>query len=246
MPWRKRFSRMALTREAPFPGGQRDLDLLAPLAPSYWSRYGADSRQFLYSIRNTLNERYHATEVSTRQVAVRLDFSQIVTDVVPGFVRDGGGYWIPDGGGRWQPTNPAVHGSIVQQDDAAAGLRLRPLARLMKDWNNANGRKLTSFHLEMMTFGIKRGHAVGAWPAELAIVLAYLPGWIRKPFPDPWASGTAGDAYLREGQREAAARLAELDAERAQNAESLRLAGRVAEAFDCWRIVYNQTFPAYG
>ena len=65
------------------------------------------------------------------------------------------------------------------------------------------GRKLTSFHLEMMTFGIKRGHVVGLWLAEVAIVLAYLPGWIRRPFPDPWASGAAPDAYLREDQREA-------------------------------------------
>jgi hypothetical protein len=224
--------------------GQRDLDLMAPLSSGYWSRFKDDSRAFLYSFRNTLNERYYATDVSSHQVAVKLDFTQIVTDTAPGFMRDGGGYLIPDGHGGWQATNPPVHGAIIERDDSAQARRLRPLVRLMKDWNNANGTRLT--RLELMTAAIKRGHPIGVWSAEVATVLAYLPGWIRGSFPDPWQPGTAVDAYLTADRREAAARLAEHDAVRARDAETFSETGRIADAFDRWSIVYNHTFPSFG
>jgi hypothetical protein len=226
--------------------GQRDLDLMALLPSGYWSRFQGDSRPFLYWFRNTLNEHYHATEVSSRQVAVRLDFTQIVTDIAPGFVRKGGGFVIPDGSGGWQATNPPAHGSMIQQEDAAHAGRLRPLIRLMKDWNQANGRRLTSFHIEMMTTAIKRGHEIGTWSAEVATVLFYLPSWIMSGFPDPWQPGTPVDAYLTADRREAAARSAKQDAVRARDAETYRLAGRTSDAFARWSIVYYGKFPAYG
>lgn len=59
--------------------GQRDIDVLAPFAADvYWQRrYLKGSRAFLYWVRDALNEHYGQTSVSSRQLAVRLDFKTI-------------------------------------------------------------------------------------------------------------------------------------------------------------------------
>ena len=57
---------------------ERDIDLLAPLSyGTYKERYDDDSRAFLYFVRDKLNERYPQTKVSSRGVAVLLDFTVI-------------------------------------------------------------------------------------------------------------------------------------------------------------------------
>lgn len=99
--------------------GERDIDILAPFSvPQYWERFRNDSRQFLYWVRNGLNDHYGKTMVSSKQVAVKIDFSDIVADVVPSFHREGGGYFIPNGRGGWRATNPPFHSDLIVRADA--------------------------------------------------------------------------------------------------------------------------------
>jgi hypothetical protein len=75
---------------------ERDIDPPAPFSVSeYWKRFESNSQDFLYWARAGLNEHYPRTEVSSKQVAVVIDFSDTVTDLVPAFGRTGGGYLIP-------------------------------------------------------------------------------------------------------------------------------------------------------
>ncbi len=226
---------------------ERDIDLLAPLSvKDYWEHYRGDSRAFLYWFRDHLNERYSATTVSSRRVAVKMDFTVIAADIVPCFLRQGGGYVMPDGRGGWMATNPPFHTKFLADADAAQKKRLKPLIRLVKAWNIANGHHLSSFHIELMVERMKRGHPVGEWSEEVAAVLGVLAGWVNAPFEDPWSDGGQVDTYLTSDARAKVVRMIERDAERAARAEEYRRAGKPEKAFERWSVIYDRTFPSYG
>lgn len=134
---------------------ERDIDFLAIFnaygKDKYWERYKDDSRKFLYWVRDNLNDRYAATKVSSRQICVKLDFTQIVTDVTPGFARKGGGFLIPNGRGGWMSTNPPFHTDFMAHADNEHKYALKPIVRLMKWWNISNGHHLQSLHMELLT-----------------------------------------------------------------------------------------------
>lgn len=230
--------------------GERDIDLMAPLKPygpsKYWDRYQHDSRSFLYWVRDELNDRYATTKVSSRQVCVKLDFTEIVTDVTPCFPRSGGGYLMPDGAKGWMSTNPPFHSSFMIDANRQHSSKLKPLVRLVKAWNIANGRSLRSFHLELMVEQLQRGYTIGANPEEVAYTLKTLPTLVQQPFYDPWSSGVRVDSYLSSDGRDAVIRLLQDDATRAEKAEEYRNAGKIESAFERWNMVFNHQFPAYG
>src|SRR5207302_9018805 len=94
-----------------------------------------DSRKFVFWLRDWLNARYATTTVSSRKIAIRLDFKTFATEVTPGCKRRGGGYYIPDGKGGWLSTNPPFHTRLMKEADAQHQGKLKPLVRLMKIWN---------------------------------------------------------------------------------------------------------------
>jgi hypothetical protein len=200
---------------------------------------------FLYWVRNHLNDHYHSTSVSSRQVSVKFDFTVIVTDVTPCFPLTTGGYFMPDGNRGWMMTNPPFHAQMMATADAAHGFRLKPLVRLIKAWNFANGQHLRSFHIELMVEAIKRGHHIGSWPQEVAVVLEYMLSWLANAFPDPWAPGGKIDAYLSTIKRRQVIEILQRDIADAKRAEQYRQVGNVRAAFERWNIVYGHTFPAY-
>lgn len=225
---------------------ERDIDVMAPFSVvSYWKRFENDSRDFLYWLRNALNEHYGRTEVSSKQIAVVVDFKDTVADVVPAFPRKGGGFLIPNGRGGWRSTEPRVHANVVQSADAAQTGRLIPLVKLMKTWNFANGGLLRSFHVELMVERIWRNHTIGAWSWAVRETIRVMPGWLRNPFIDPWEPGGQIDQYLADGDRTKVLDMLAEDTTSAVLAEDLRNAGRHEEAFDRWKRVYRGAFPSY-
>ena len=231
-------------------GGERDIDLMAPLSPfsanKYWERYEGDSSAFLYWVRDRLNERYYATKVSSKRVCVKLDFTDIVTDVTPCFPREGGGYLMPNGRGGWMNTNPPFHTNLIAGDDARAEERLKPLIRLIKAWNIANGHHLSSFHIELMVQRVQQGQSIHAYPFEVSFTLTYLPEQLGKSLDDPWSSGGRIDEYLTKDTRDLVLRLLAEDSKRSNLAEEYRKEGKTEKAFEEWNKIYHGTFPTYG
>jgi len=64
-------------------------------------------------------------------------------------------------------------------------------------------------------------------------------------FADPWAPGGYIDDYLTDDERARVIRMLTADIERADQARKYENAGRIADAFERWGVVYNGTFPAY-
>ncbi len=156
---------------------------MAPLNyPTYKDRYDNDSRAFLYYVRGKLNDQYHSTTVSSRQVAVTLDFQSIAADVVPCFQRSGTGegYFMPDGRGCWRATNPKYHTQIIVEGDKAQNGRLKPLIRLIKAWNLANGNHLRSFHVELLVYKMWTNNIGSIWPQVVSSTLSALSSWVNR------------------------------------------------------------------
>lgn len=228
---------------------ERDIDLMAPFAPwgktGYWDRHKDDSRAFLYWVRDNLNDRYATTNVSSRQVAVTLDFTTIVVEVVPCFPRKGGGYLMPNGRGKFMGTNPPFHAQLIADADKAKSYRLKPLIRLIKFWNIANGHHLSSFHVESMIKQMWETPTIGEWPAAVSSTLKVMGGWVKAARQDPWPDGSRIDTYLSDDTRQQVIRMLDSDAKAAEQAEQYRKAGREKDAFERWGVIYRHKFPAY-
>lgn len=229
--------------------GQRDIDLIAPLSyPTYKATYDNDPKGFLYFVRKRLNERYYATKVSSKRVAVTLDFTGISVDIVPCFPRFGDGYLMPNGKGDWMPTNPKFHNTFFAKVNGTHGNDFKPLVRLIKAWNLANGKHLRSFHIEVILERMWDGKAIDsdAWPKVVASTLNAMGSYVRNKKYDPWDSSIRVDDYLSSDERSLVIRLLNADAERAKTAEQYRKGGKTEKAFERWGVVYNHKFPSYG
>ena len=228
---------------------QRDIDMMVAIDDAYWPKYMQSSRQFLYDVRGLLNDAYGQTEVSTRQVAVRMMLSGgLQVDLVPTFVNDNGGFLMPDGRGGWQLTNPPYHDKLMSDSNVRLGSRLKPLVRFMKAWNYVNGHHLRSFHLEMIVERMWRdASALPSVPDAMAQTLAAAVSWVETGFADPWTgSELMLNSYLSSTERALVARLLKEDAARSKTALEFAASGQVSEAFDRWNVVYGNYFPAYG
>jgi len=228
---------------------ERDIDLMATFNPfgseGYWERYKDDSRAFLYWVRSNLNDRYATTNVSSRQVAVKLDFTSIVAEVVPCFPRKGGGYLMPNGKGKWMATNPPFHAQLIADADKAKGNKLKPLIRLIKFWNIANGHHLSSFHVEMLVKDMWEKPAIGEWSSTVSATLKVMGSWVKTARQDPWPDGSGLDSYLSDDIRQQVIRMLDDDAKAAEQAEAYCKAGREKDAFERWGVIYRHKFPAY-
>lgn len=228
---------------------ERDVDILAPLNyPKYKETYDGDPQAFLYMVRDALNAKFGSTTVSSKKVAVKLDFTAIAIDVVPCFRRQGGGYLMPNGSGDWMSTNPPFHTTLMKAANDQHEAKLIPLVKLMKFWNIANGHHLSSLHIELMTERMWRGVNFGErlYSTLLCETLKAMPGWVGKLFPDPWESGHSIDIGLSADERAKAIRMLNEDAERSRKAEEFRKSGEIKKAYECWAIIFNHQFPTYG
>jgi hypothetical protein len=227
---------------------ERDVDLLAPLSyGTYVELYKRGSRAFLYFVRDGLNKRYSQTKVSSREVAVFLDFTVIRADVVPAFRRKGGGYVIPDGKNGWTSTNPPYHTRLVNDRDTALDHRLKPIIKLMKFWNIQNGGHLRSFHVELMAWRMwENASSLPAYSVVVAQTIDTMRSWLRSTFADPWPDGGHVDDYLGRETRAMVLRILDQDAKTSAEAEEYRKKDKIEKAFERWNSVFRKGFPAYG
>lgn len=226
----------------------RDVDVMAIVASDYWPTYEPDSSKFVYRVRDKLNDEYPNTKVSSQGISVRVAAGEgIEVDVVPGFDRQGGGFLIPNGLGGWTSTNPPFHSTMARDLNVKLDFRFKPLVRLMKAWNEANGRPLTSIHIELLLNTMWNGESVvPAWPQAVQQSLLWMPIWLKHSFQDPWSAGGFIDRRLTSDQRAKALAMVDADTDTARQALRLTQEGKHREANEAWQKVFRHKFPAYG
>ncbi len=111
------------------------------------------SRMSLVEVRDVLrkNKRYKDAIITIDGNAVVIKQSGRIVDVVPAFRNPNGrGFIIPESNNKnsWIISDPRTSKRILDIEDKKYSGQVRPLIQLAKDWNERNGRKLKSYHIE--------------------------------------------------------------------------------------------------
>lgn len=225
---------------------QADIDIFVVLDPSYYDANGQAS--LIDRVQRVLKKTYpKSPRVSRNGQAVTITFTDFEVDVVPGFRRQGGGFLIPDPpGSRWIQTDPKRHVEIWTDANKRRDGNLVPLIKMVKGWNQRHSALLRSFHLETLVLTVLNNVTISDFPSGVRYVFDKARTAVRTPIPDPagYASNIGG--YLTASAIADVTSRLEAAYNRSREAETLDSQGRTAAAFDKWRLIFDEYFPAYG
>jgi hypothetical protein len=229
----------------------KDVDVLFVLGKKEAWRRGKPPVETLDACAACLKKKYGAVDIGRRSVSVEFEKPNyadghegkiLSIDAVPAFSL-GGDYEIPDKvTGTWVKTNPATHAKEATAKNAQIDGRWKPLVKMIKGWNRANGMPIKpSFLIEVMAQRLV-DPPFSSYPEEIRNFFAVAAGTIHSIWPDPAGLGPpvsdqmtpeligAARAALHDAERKAAVAMR---AERNSQGEALRL----------WREILGDYFP---
>jgi hypothetical protein len=229
------------------PLSEADADVFIILHPDYYEQNGQAS--LLDKIKRILRKTYTKTpEISRNGQAVTITFTDFQVDVVPAFYRDGGGFLIPDSIlQRWIATDPKIHVEIWSKSNNDHNGDIVPLIKMIKGWNKQHSGLLRSFHLETLILQILNNVTISDYPSGVRYVLDKARLQVQYAVIDPAGyGGNIGD-YLDTATKiqDVVSRM-ETAYNRAVEAERLARENKTKEAYDKWRLIFGDYFPAYG
>jgi len=229
------------------PLSDADVDIFIVLSSKYYSPDGHAS--LLDNLKRGLRKTYPKTpDISRNGQAVTITFTDFKVDVVPALNRQGGGYLIPDSIlKRWISTDPKRHVEIWSSHNKSHKGDLIPLIKMTKGWNKRHNSIFRSFHLEALVLQILTNVTISNFPSGIRYVFDRARTHIQFPVRDPTGYGGHVGAYLdtRSKINDVSSRL-ETAYNRAVEAEQLDLKGMPQQAFEKWRLIFGDYFPAYG
>ena len=223
-----------------------DIDVLAIFENKdgiFEKQYQINSRKFLYRVRDALNK-YSVEIVGARGQAVRLFYKLAPhVDIAPVFQYENGAYALPSGDGGWITTDPDEHDAYINRRNSELGFRQKPMARIIKCWNNTHSKLLKSFHIEVITATVFS--SLGRNTRD-GCEKFFQWGQNYLDVNDPAGYGGNLASYLSWPTRQSVLNRMESARERAANANAAEASGNHAEAIRLWRIIFGDEFPAYG
>jgi hypothetical protein len=180
----------------------------------------------------------------SRSVNVQIAGLEFGFDIIPAWLRQPDGYWIPDTeSGNWLPTDPDAHARILTEGNDHCGGKLKPLIKMVKHWSRKNYDLIRSFHLELICVGIFAREEPKNFPIGVATVLHRLPAYVGQQLMDPIYGISRVDKPLSSDEQ-TRLRL-RINSDTQNSAEALRLeaAGRHAEAIVKWKYILVGGFP---
>ncbi len=245
----KRFTRIGSFGNGTNVSGYSDVDYLACLPTTSLKQSSAYT---LSLVRDALDRRFPSTGVKVSTPAVVCPFgkfkSQHTEVVVADYVKDNSGYKIyeiADGSGGWMQICPDAHNAYVDVVDKKHGGKVKPLIRFIKAWKCYRDVPIKSFYLEMRVAKYADGETSIVYDIDVERILTMLRYNGLAALQDPM--GFAG--YIHPCKTEAFKQdaLSKLNtaATRAEKAREATTNGDIKEAFDWWRLLYNDKFPTY-
>ena len=142
-------------------------------------------------------------------------------------------------------TSPGAHNAYVREIDDKHGGKVKPLIRFVKAWKYYRNVEISSFYLEMRVAQYANDEEAIVYSHDVRTVLKYLDSIGLAAMQDPL--GIAGyiqpcstTIKLEDSKSKLSTALT-----RANNAIDAEQAGRISDAFDYWRLLYNDMFPTY-
>jgi hypothetical protein len=166
-------------------------------------------------------------------------------DLIPAWLRQPNGYWIPDGDtGSWMPTDPQAHERLVTQANDRTEGRLKPIIKMVKHWSRNNYDLLRSFHIELICENISRTVSLDNLQLGVGTVLVNLPDFVGVQMMDPVYGLTRVDKPLSPQDLTRMQNRVNGDAGNARRAVELEALGQHAAAVDVWRNIFLYGFPS--
>lgn len=226
-----------------------DVDIFAVLDGRYFHHYNHQNggcAGLLDYAKRTLQATYSQTpDISRNGQAVTIRFNDFVVDVVCGFYRQNGGYLIANAlTNQWLSTDPKEHVRLMSLANQANNGLLVPIIKMIKAWNRNDGSFFRSFHLEVMARQIFQNVTISDHSSGVRFFFDKARYLARQPILDPAGYGDNVGNYIAHRVDEASARL--------NNAYSIALSAEQfgqmypSSAFEQWRKLFSNHFPAYG
>lgn len=225
---------------------EADVDIFVVLDVKYYRQDG--KKALLESVKKSLRKTYTLTpDIRPDGSAVTITFSDFKVDVVPSFVRKGGGYLIPSLElNKWISTDPKKHVELWSTSNKAHNGDLVPLIKMLKGWNKSRSL-LKSFHLETLIWTALNGVTITDYPSGMWFVFDKAIALVQRQLADP-AGYSADVGEHVDTQAKIKALVDRLTWARDRSLEAIQLAnaGNVPAAIEKWRLIIPSYFPAYG
>lgn len=234
----------------------KDIDIFFVLGEKEKHYRSKAPSEVLDAFENALLEKYDRASVGKQRRSTtvnfgvkpdaddKTDYRVVSVDVVPAFA-DGDDYEIPDSKtGKWVKTNPETHAAKAVEAQRAYNNEWKGLVRMMKYWNNHNGKPVKpSFLIEVMALRCLHGGFGGQYAREMQSFFMTLANNIHGVWPDPAGLGPDVSDMMTTAEK-VAAKAALLAAER-QAAAAIHLTrqGKNGDALKAWRALMGPRFP---
>lgn len=212
-----------------------------------WINQRNGPKNCLQSIKRAIENdpKYANSKVEIDRNVVRVQYHDFAIEVVPAFEDSRGGYLIPDTSGRqsWIRTNPRTYKKGFETIDKTHGGKLKETVRAAKDWNERNGKPVSSFHMENMVYQHFKDRPVDGSPSDehARDFFKNLPTYIYGPTYEP-VYGEQVDDYLTWDKRTEAIRKAKRAQKHVERAERLKNQGKTEESKEELKKVHGKKF----
>jgi hypothetical protein len=245
----RRFARIGSFGNGTSISGYSDVDYLASLSRDTLT---TNSTYSLGKIRDSLDARFPHTGVRVSCPAVVVPFgttkSETTEVVAADYIEESNGYKvydIADCAGGWRRASPDAHNAYVADANEHHGGKVKPLIRFIKAWKFYRDVPISSFYLELRTAKYATDEKSILYNYDVKRVLCQLRDCALADMQDPMGiSGYIAPCKSTVSYDDALSKL-ETAATRAEKALDAEVAGRTADAFDYWRLLYNYEFPTY-
>lgn len=228
-----------------------DIDVFVILDGSYYLRFSGQpdgQAKLLDMVKRVIKKTYPSTpNISRNGQAVTIQFTDFQVDVVPAFHRQGGGYLIADSISKaWISTDPKKHVELFSAANGAHNGDLIPLIKMIKGWNVENGKYFRSFHLEVLALQILENVSISNYHSGIRYFFDHGHSLVAKQNLDPAGYGDDIGRYITATMVPEAQSRFMTGYKRAKRAEEAAAAGKVADAYEAWKLIFGKYFPSYG
>jgi hypothetical protein len=245
----RRFVRIGSFGNGTSISGFSDVDYLASLARNTLT---TNSTYSLGKICDSLADRFPNTGVRVSCPVVFAPFGTSrseTTEIVPAdYIEEKNGHYvydIADCADGWMRASPDAHNSYVASINQKFSNKVKPLIRFIKAWKYFRQVPISSFYLELRVAKYADGESSIIYDIDVKRVLCYLRDCKLADMQDPMGVSGYIKACKTAGLYQDAISKLETAATRATKAREAADKGDISDAFDWWRLLYNNEFPTY-
>jgi len=139
--------------------GVKKVDMIFEMPSHLLEQYDACGEKcqakFLEDVRRSIATMYPKTSIDKEKQYIKVQFSDGMSfNIVPAFIKDGGGYFFADltGKGSWNTKKPISFIEAIKHSDKAANYNLKKLCKMVKAWKQNCNVKIKDVLIDTLVY----------------------------------------------------------------------------------------------